>query len=168
MSRLLFTCLTFILANTVIAQAATLENNGTSVQLQRGNWSAIYIGTTQLDGVDLIAALEKSEQEFSIPNHMAARIQTLVPLSPVKRASFRLSLVAKNQANLRVSFPLQSRSVVMNGQPIVGYFSETRPGDQFEFAVIPRTDGTLSVQYRRAADENASGEFALSPLPQLF
>jgi hypothetical protein len=168
MSRLLFTCLTLILTNTVIAQADFVDNGGLSARIQTGSWTALFAGTTELDGMPVLAALEKLDHELTIPNFIIDRTQTLVPLAPAKQPSFRLMLVATNQSNIRVSFPLQLRTVIMNGNPAQSYISESRPGDQFEFAVIPRADGTMLVRYRRATNETANGEFALNPLPQLF
>lgn len=163
MSRMIFTCLALILANTVMAQAQVLASPS-FIRLEPSNWKAIYAGTTELDGVALIAALEKSEQEVTLPVPMV----TLMPLAPVTKKSFRLSLVAQNQANLRVSFPLRAQTVMLNGQPTLTYVSEVRPNDQFQFALVPGAEGSLVVQYRRIADENSVGEFALAPLPQLF
>ncbi|MGZ3693124.1 MAG: hypothetical protein ACXWQO_02815 [Bdellovibrionota bacterium] len=170
MSRILLTCLALILANNVIAQADFLDNGGLSPRIQTGTWTPLYAGTTELDGIKVLAVLEKSEREITIPNFMASSLQTLVPLSPTQQKTFRLSLVAIEQSTLKVSFPLQTRTGTVEGRPAVSYFSQSRPGDQFEFSLVPRTDGTLNVQYHRTAEQaaEATGEFGLEPLPQLF
>ena len=168
MIRFLFTSLVVILANTVLAQAGYLEANPVK-RLELNSWKAVYAGNTQMDGMEVVAVLEKTESTLTLPSPIVANLQTLVPLQPMVQKNFRLSLVAQDQPNIKVSFPLQARTITMDGRPTLAYFSTPRLGDQFEFALISRPDNTLQVQYRRAAGENTeTGEFSLSQIPQLF
>lgn len=168
MKKFLLTCLALILANTVIAQAAFEENLGNLGHVPTGKWTATYAGTTQLDGMKLVAAFERIDQELAIPQLVADQLQTLVPFAPVTKKAFRLTLVSIDQPNIRVSFPLISRTAMTNGQPTVTYLSELRQNDQFRFALLPQSDGTLKVHYQRVANESAEGEFVLEPLPQVL
>lgn len=168
MLKVFFTSLILILSSTVMAQAAPLQG-GLFKKLETNNWTALYAGTTELDGLAVLAALENTEDSFNIQSPMVLAGESFVPFTPMKQMSFRLSLVVQDQPSIKVSFPLQARTLNIDGYATVAYQSVPRLGDQFEFLVSPRKDGTLLVQYRRLSAENSSlGEFALSPIPQLM
>lgn len=167
MAQSLLISFVFILTNTVIAQAGNLELGSVARKIHTSAWTATHAGTTELDGMPVVAALEQSDTKLNIPNFMVA-FDSEVPLAAPKPGKYRLTLVAQNQPEIQVSFPLLPRPVVSNGETALTFQSEARLGDQFEFAIVPRSDGTLLVKYRRANDENSTGEFVLSPLPQLF
>lgn len=166
MLRLFFTSLTMIFLSVVSAEAAYLEGSGLNRRLQLADWAPLFVGATELDGVALVAAFERSERDVHIPERIVGNLQTLVPLVDAKNARFRLTLTVEAQPNVRVSFPLQSRLVQLNGLPKVAYFSER---GELEFALLPREDGGFQVNYRRQqGGQVETGEFTLNPMVEIL
>ena len=163
-----FFCLLFILTNSVMAQAAVSPSDLGIARVEFSQWQATHAGPTELDGLPVLAALEKVENKIEVPAFLAENMNTLVPLAPATKKEYRLVIVAVENPALRASYPLESATLNVDG---VNRFALVSPqaNSEFQFQVIALEDGTLHVSYTRAVgQELEQGEFQLAPMAQVL
>lgn len=161
-------CLLFILTNSVMAQAAVNPSDLGIARLNFSDWQATHAGPTELDGLQVLAALEKVENKIEVPAFLAEGMNTLVPLAPATKKEYRLVIVAVENPALRASYPLESRTLNVDG---MNRFALVSPQDaaEFQFQVIALEDGSLQVSYVRDVGQSVEqGEFQLAPMAQVL
>lgn len=152
----ILTCFTLILTNVVVAHAEFNEFRESTVE--RAAWTATYVGEAEIDQVPVLAALEQAEHEITIPEMMTGDFQSLVPLAPVKKKIYRLTLIAKENPRLKASYTLESKVASVDGQLRKVFLSSEDAN--FRVLITPEDDGVLRVRYVK---QNEQGEFTLSP-----
>lgn len=152
----IFTCLALILTNVVAAQADFSEFRESTVE--RAAWTVAFVGEAEIDQLPVVATLEQAEHEISIPEMVTGDFQSLVPLAPVKKKVYRLTLIAKENANLKASYTLDAKVASVDGQ-LQKVFLNTDNAN-FRVLITPEQDGTLRVRYTK---QDEQGEFLLSP-----
>lgn len=167
MTRTIFISLVFILTKAVAAQAAPLNPNDIGiVKVDPSQWTTTHAGETTLDGMPVIVALEAVERSIELPEAIAYKVHTLVPLAPVKKQVFRLRLVARENPILQAQFPLEGRNVSVDGTVRYAFISPAKADADFQFLILVEADGSLHVTYTRkeGVSDLAQGEFSLVPL----
>jgi len=164
----LFLCLLFILTNSVMANASTLNNDLGIARIEPNTWKATHAGELQLDGMPVVAALQMVETQMVLPAVLANNLHTLVPLHPTQKKSFRLIVAAVEKPTLRAQFELQGQTVSVDGVTRYAYVSKDST-DDFQFLIVAEKDGTLRATYTRGSGTNLEqGEFTLAPLAQIL
>lgn len=161
-------CLLFILTNSVMAQAAVNPSDLGIARVDFSQWQATHAGPTELDGLQVLAALEKVENKIEVPAFLAEGMQTLVPLAPATKKEYRLVIVAVDNPALRASYPLESATLNVDG---MNRFALVSPegAAEFQFQVIALEDGSLQVSYVRDVGQSVEqGAFQLAPMAQVL
>jgi hypothetical protein len=162
-------CLLFILFSSVMAQAAVSPAELGIAKVKLGQWQATHASGIELDGLSVLASLEVAQNKVEVPNFMANRLQTLVPLAPTLKKEFRLVLVATENPALRASFPLEARIANVNGVNRLTYASPENSQTDFHFVILAQNDGGLLVSYTRHNGPTLEqGQFTLSPMAQIL
>jgi len=169
MFRTIFLCLAFILTNSVMAQAALHPSDYGIARLQTNTWVATHAAQIQLDGMDVIAALEAVENDIEVPAIMANNFQTLVPLASMKKTAFRVVLTAIDNPSLSARFALNGRNININGETRFAFISQDSSRD-FQFVILAQKDGTYHAAFTRklGQDDTEEGEFFMAPLPRIL
>lgn len=157
-------CLVMIMTNIVSAEAAFNEFKDSRVE--KAAWTATHVGAAQLDGMNVVAALEVAEHEIVLPEMIAGEMQTLVPLAPVKKKVYRMTIVALENSKLKASFALESKVASVDGELRKVYLSA--PSEEIRFMITTEADSKLHVRYSKKVNESQSeeGEFFLEPAVQ--
>lgn len=165
----LFLCLLFILTSSVVANASSLSADLGIARIEPNSWRATHAGEMQLDGMGVVAALQTVEHQLEMPAILANQLQTLVPLTPAKKKSFRILLAAIENPALRAEFELVGRNVSVDGKTRFAYVSENS-SQEFQFLIVSDKEGNLSASYTRqvGAGQVEQGEFSLAPLAQIL
>jgi len=164
----LFLCLLFILTNSVMANASSLNNDLGITRIDPNTWKATHAGELELDGMAVVAALQTVEARMELPALLANKLQTLVPLHPVQKKSFRLIIAAVEKPSLKAQFELEGQTVSVDGVTRYAYISKDS-AEEFQFLIVAEKDGTLRATYTRGAGSQAEqGEFILAPLAQIL
>jgi hypothetical protein len=151
-----------------MAQAAVNPAELGIARVDFSQWQATHAGPTELDGLPVLAALEKVENKIEIPAFLAEGMNTLVPLAPATKKEYRLVIVAMENPALRASYPLESATLNVDG---VNRFALVSPQSsaEFQFQVIALEDGTLQVSYTRDLGQTLEqGQFQLAPMAQIL
>jgi hypothetical protein len=163
-----FTSVFFILSNSVIAQASTPQTDLGIAKIETSKWMATHAGSTQIDGLEVVASLETVTHEIEIPKELANKMNTLVPLVSMKKKGFRIALTAVENPALRVKFPLVGKNVSVDGITRFAYITESDA--DFQFLIVAEEDGTLNASYVRKISANnfEEGEIRLEALPTIL
>lgn len=168
MLRSLF-CLAFLLLNTVVAQATVLPRDPGIARLSPVQWAATHVGQMEVGGLPVIVSLEQNESLSRVPDIMADRLQTLVPIANIQKKELRVSLVLQENSSFRANYALVADTVFVDGAPRLAY-SSAQAEKEFQFVVVTQQDGTLALSFTRRLPEGQieSGSAQLEPLPQIF
>ena len=165
-------CFAFILASTVLAQAAPLDELDFGVQapFETTGWVAKYAGETELDGLPVIASFDTKESSFAVPQWYAEKggMHLGLPATEQPKPLFRLTLTAAHNAKVRAIYSLQRRMVSLDGMITLAYVSDAADERGFCFLVVIGYDGEIKVSYTRktALNSLSEGRFSMSPVPQ--
>jgi hypothetical protein len=159
----LLSFITLLLSFSALAQASfpPLESNQGAEF-----WVSTHAGTTVLDQVNVIAALEQSQDGVEIPLSQEGQTKPLLPIS----RSYRLKLVVAEQPSLQVNYALVPRTIIVNGQAQLAYVSDSSIPSDFNFVILSEKDGRLHASYTRRIDaiELNKGDFILNPVPHIL
>ena len=161
--KTLFCCFCFILTNTVIAQAGSIQAELGIARIESYKWISTHSGQTQLDGMAVAASLESQTKDLSIPSLLAGTATASVQPAKSKK-EYRLVLTSLENPRLKAHYVLNSGVVSVDGQIRQGFTSAN--GEEFEFLLVPQEDGALDVSYTRKMGEGKTeqGKFTLEPL----
>jgi hypothetical protein len=162
MIRTTIACFVMIMTNIVSANAAF--NDVKEARIEKAAWNAAYVGQTQVDGINVVAALEVAQHEIVVPEMLSGDFQSLVPLAPVKKQLYRLILVAVENHKLRAEYALNSKVASVDGQLKKVYLSA--PDSDISFLITTEDNGMLRVQFSKklAQTNSEEGEFHLEPV----
>ncbi len=164
----IFTSVFFILSNTVIAQAATTQAELGIAKVETTKWMATHAGNTEIDGLEVVAALQTVTHEMEIPKELAEKMNTLVPLAPIKKQSYRIVITSVENPALRAKFELVGKNVSVDGVVRFAYINASDA--EFQFLILVNEDGTLQANYVRNISPNQveEGKILLSALPTIL
>lgn len=170
MIQTFLTTLVIISTNVVVAQAAVSGIDVGIARVETAAWTATHTGTTELDGVPVLAVLEEKTSELSVPEFYAGNIQTLVPIVDVKTTSYRITLASIEQPNLKARFRLVPGKVSVDGMIRHAFVSQNPHNSDFVFTVIPLENGGLKASYSRKISDTevTQGEIFLDPAMTLM
>lgn len=161
MMKTLFCCFCFILTNSVMAQAGSIQAELGIARIESYKWISTHSGQTQVDGMPVAAALESQTKDLSIPSFLSETAS----VQPAKsKKEYRLVLTSLENPRLKAHYVLNPGVVSVDGQIRQGFTSAN--GEEFEFLLIPQEDGALTVSYSRNLGEGKTeqGKFTLEPL----
>lgn len=127
-------------------------------------WKAIYAGEYQLDGMNVIVALESSEQEVVIPQVEAGMFQTVLPMAPIVKKVYRLKIVSSAQPELSVSYALISELSNEDGR--ISRIYRSKNAGSVEVFINTQEGDTVLVQMTRKNLEGVAQQisFELAPM----
>lgn len=161
MIRTTLACFVMILTNIVAAEAGFNEINETRVA--KASWTAAYVGETVVDNIPVLAALETAENEIVIPEMITGDMQTLVPLAPIKKKLYRITLTALENPNLKAAYKLEAQTASVDGQLRKVFLSS--PDSDIRFLITTEADGMLRAQFTKEVSPSIleQGEFRMEP-----
>jgi hypothetical protein len=127
-------------------------------------WEVQYAGQTSFDGMDVVVTLEKSERTLRAPVVLSS-VSIPLDTKPSTKQTYRLSIIAVNQPEIRVNFAMEQRRNI-NNDKVESVFTSIDTSREFIFNVIGQEGNVLTVSYsRRIADgEVQHGTFELNPI----
>lgn len=140
--------------------AQAMFTPATITRLEVSKWTPLYAGQTKLDGIDVVAILESTTQQTMQPE-----IVTALPLAGLQQQSYRLTFIAVNQPNLKVSYQM----VVARGpnsSPEQKTFVSADIDANILFSIKGVSGHTMNVDYLRKLNDgqNEEGSFEIIPM----
>ncbi len=169
-SKILFTCLLFVLGNSVIAQASVSPENLGIVRVDTRNWIATHGAETQMDGLPVMAVLEAKQVPAQLPVELSDQMHTLVPIKTMNKTTYRLRIISLEHPAIQASFALVKKHISLDNGNIYSTLVSPYADENLQFVVAPQEDGTVLVTFTRpvGTSEMEKGSFSLSSIPQLL
>ncbi len=156
---LLLSCL-LLTSNAVFASFEPVRSNHVETQ----QWSATHAGETSIDGMDVIAILEVAQVAVNLD------INSILPMDPIYRKMYRVSLIPVNQSDIRVKYSLRSTSVASTSGRTLNAFVNEDANQDFQFMIVDDGSGSLHAQFKRKIGSEIlqSANFELLPAVSSF
>lgn len=163
MSKTIFFFLILLASTPYICQAQTLLNHDIQ-KIETADWRATHIGEGLIENTEVIVAFEQATHEVRIPEYLADRINTFVPISEKTEKYWRITVASKENYANRQSFRLTPETIFIDGKPTYALINQD-PESSLHFVLIPLQDGTIHVSFSGSSLVDA-GELLLNPALQ--
>jgi hypothetical protein len=161
--------LALIMTSTVEAQAMFSPADLGMNRIDTKRWIATHAGMTELDGLEVVAAVEALDGQIKVPA-LVTGVDVRLPTVPVQSKSYRITLVAQKDHDLQAQFSLVGRTVYVDGASRFALVTSTQSNYEFQFLVLPKKDGSLEVRFTRDLGEGNTqeGSFILKEVPRIL
>lgn len=154
----------FILVSIPMVGQAQVPTNNNAQRIEAADWRTTHFGEGLVGNTEVIAAFEQASYEVGIPDYLADRMNTLVPIERKLQKYWRIILVDKNDHSLRQTFQLVPKMVYTNGKPTYAFVNQNSDAS-LHFLLIPLKDGTIHVSFSGSSLVD-NGELLLNPALQ--
>ena len=134
------------------------------IEKSAGEYKALYVGTTSIDGLPVIVALEQAEHEVSTPESNSNEFETMPTIAGAAKKVYRISIIAQQNGALKARFGLMTKVASVDGQYKKVFVSSD--SSEFQFVISAEKDGSLHAFYKRqiSLEQVNNGELSLQPL----
>ncbi len=147
-----------VLSHVLAAEAAL----PVQAKVETQNWIATHMGDATIEGVDVVASFEKILKEIQMPDILASKLQTLVPIQPVQEVQARIVFTARDNNALVNTVALEETWIQHEGNLIQAFIAAEQA--DLQIVAIPQDDGSVQVSFQRPTEPSLPQIFHLQPL----
>jgi hypothetical protein len=127
-------------------------------------WVATYAGQAQINDMNVLVTIDQAMNY--VENIPGGDFHPMEGVQP----SYRINVLSVEQPALRMTLPLLSHPVTIEGVSRMALLSDKSVPSPFSFVIYTQPDGTLEAFYTQKVDSGSinKGDFVLNPVPHVF